>query len=183
MNLDDIGIRHGADKSSMRHHYLDLYALLFHRYHNKPVSLLEIGIQFGCSIRLWKDYFTDAFILGMDAIDNKMEGLESDRCRLYFMDAYTYKAVMTASNHRPFEIIIDDGSHTPEHQQFVVRHYSHLLSPDGILMVEDVLSPDTIPLLKEQLPEGFSYAAVDMTEGLHGLDPLADSRLFFVWRK
>jgi len=182
MTLDELGVRSATDKSSLRHHYLNLYELIFRRLRKRPISLLEIGVQFGCSIRLWKEYFAHGFIVGVDAVDNGIE-LESDRCQMFFKDAYTNEAVATIGNYRPFNIIIDDGSHTPEHQQFVVKNYSHLLSPDGVLVVEDVLAHETIPSLKGVLPEGFSYSAIDMIEGLKGLALLADSRLFLVWRK
>lgn len=38
-------------------HYLSIYSDLFARFLNKPVKMLEIGVQHGGSLRLWQNYF------------------------------------------------------------------------------------------------------------------------------
>ena len=179
MNLDGLGIATTTDKSSIFHCYLPLYQKLFGGF-REPVVLLEIGIQFGNSIKVWKEYFPHSLIVGMDSVDNKVEGLDSDRCHLYFRDAYTNESVALVGNYRPFNIIIDDGSHAVEHQQFVVRNYSYLLSPNGLLIIEDVPGMDTVPKLVEVLPEHFFHATVDLRSAQLNTQ---DSILFLVWRK
>lgn len=176
LNLDGLGVAAATDKSSLRHSYLSFYQKLFGGF-REPVTFLEIGIQFGNSIKVWKEYFPKSLIIGMDSIDNKVEGLESDRCHLYFRDAYTNESMALMGNYRPFNIIIDDGSHAVLDQQFVIRNYSYLLSPNGVLVIEDVPGMEAIPVLAESVPEGFYYATVDLRINS------PDSILFLVWRK
>lgn len=180
MNLDEIGVKHSTDKSSLLHHYLSLYELLFEPLRYKDIKILEIGVQFGLSLKMWREYFPNAHIVGIDSVDNSATWIpEPNRgMDIRIRDAYCLDTVRQVGDQR-FDIIIDDGSHVPEHQQFFVKHYIPLLTSTGILIVEDVPSPDVIPELVSMLPEGFSSIAVDMTQASV---PSMPSRLFIAWR-
>lgn len=176
-SLDQIGIERGTDKSSLNHHYLSLYEMMFEPLRNEFIRILEVGVQFGNSIRTWKEYFPHAGIVGIDSVDNDVKFKPMDGVSIIIEDAYSdaiFKRLVGK-----FDIIIDDGSHMAEHQKFFVKNYSGLLTDDGILIVEDVLHPDVIPLLARSLPDEFRYLAVDMTQG----DSVVDSRLFIARRK
>jgi 2-polyprenyl-3-methyl-5-hydroxy-6-metoxy-1,4-benzoquinol methylase len=137
--------------------------------------ILEIGVQFGNSLKTWQDYFEYPIITGIDSVDN---GVAIDRVEVIIGDAYTQDMVAQLQD-REFDIIIEDGSHIPEDQAFVILNYLKLLSYNGILIIEDIISPDTIRYLKQKaLPEGYRYTAVDMTEG----NSIVDSRLMIIWR-
>ena len=58
-----------TDKNTL-HSYLDLYENLFADKKESAKHILEIGIANGGSIKLWKDYFTNATIHGIDIINN-----------------------------------------------------------------------------------------------------------------
>lgn len=171
-SLDKFGVEYGTDKSSLRHHYLSLYQLLFDGFRD-DISILEIGVQFGNSLRTWHRYFPKAYILGIDSIDN---GVEKDGFQIMIGDAYS-GAALKQLQQQLFHILIDDGSHEPEHQRFFVTNYCHLLTGNGILIVEDIGSRDTIPLLSSALPPGyFKWTAIEMALGQ------TDSRLFIATR-
>ena len=40
--------------------------------------------------------------------------------------------------HGPFDIIVDDGSHWPEHQRLSLEYLCHGVAPGGVYMIEDV---------------------------------------------
>lgn len=168
--LNDVGVRFATDKSSLNHHYLGLYELLFDKF--PAARILEIGIQFGNSLKTWQDYFYYSAITGIDIVDN---GVHIDGVEIVIADAYTPQTLEKLKG-REFDIIIDDADHSPEHQAYAIQHYSSLLSPLGILIVEDVNCP--ISVLKAALPEGFNYTAVEMIEG----NSTMDSKLFIVWK-
>ena len=46
---------------------------------NKKIKILEIGVLYGSSLRMWQDYFSKAEIYGMDVIENckNMKTIES----------------------------------------------------------------------------------------------------------
>lgn len=177
MTLDELGVKHRTDKSSLNHHYLGLYELLFCEIASSYVDqrILEIGVQFGNSLKTWQEYFRFPVITGIDSVNNNVH---IDRVTILIADAYSEQTVGLLED-REFDIIIDDGSHAMDDQIFVVKHYSKLLSRVGLLIVEDVLHTAAIQVLKQSLPEGFNYSAVDMTEG----NSTVDSRLFIAYRK
>lgn len=176
-SLTEIGLAQQTDKAS-HHHYLSLYDLLFGQLKYKHIKILEIGVQFGNSLRTWREYFVYAHIIGIDSVDNGVHFKPEDGIVVEIGDAYSNQ-MLTRIGDLKFDIIIDDGSHAPQDQIWFVEHYSHFLTHDGILIVEDVLSPTTITALSVILPKEFNYAAVDMTEG----NSQVDSRLFLVWKK
>src|SRR6266436_5520710 len=80
MTLDELGHKHGTDKSSGGHAYLDWYETFFQPIRYKSFTFVEIGVGSGASIRMWRDYFPNALIVGMD-IDDKTEFVE-ERIRI-----------------------------------------------------------------------------------------------------
>lgn len=174
-NLTDIGEKCGTDKS-LHHRYLSLYQLLFREACKLPEQrILEIGIQNGLSLKTWDEYFPNPKITGIDVFDN---GFRKEGIEVIIADAYCTNGLLTVDG-KEFDLIIDDGSHEPENQRFVLENYYRLLSDNGILIIEDVRTKDAALMLKRFVPEGFLYTIVDMTEG----NSIVDSRLFIMWHK
>jgi hypothetical protein len=49
------------------HHYFDIYTRYFERFRDHPITMLEIGVFRGGSLRMWKKYFhPDSTIVGID---------------------------------------------------------------------------------------------------------------------
>jgi hypothetical protein len=149
---------------------------MFRPLRYRDIKLLEIGVQFGNSLRTWHEYFPFAKIWGVDSVDNNIK-LPDDIVVLY-TGAYNDDTVQRLGS-KTYDIIIDDGSHTPLDQIWFVINYAPLLAPEGVLIVEDVLDRTAIPALASAIPNGFDYTAVEMPEG----NSQVDSRLFMCWRK
>lgn len=64
--LDEIGLKHKTDKSSMTHCYLGNYEKYFESWRDKEFTLLELGVAAGNSIRMWREYFPNAKVYGID---------------------------------------------------------------------------------------------------------------------
>jgi hypothetical protein len=175
VTLQEIGMKHQTDKA-VNHHYLALYdALLMNLF--PPRRLLEIGVQFGCSMRMWREYCgITSSIYGIDVTDN--EGRARGDWELIIGDAYN-PAMFTQFAAKSFDVIIDDGSHEERDQLFVASSYPQFLSQDGFLFIEDILEKSTVPKLAAVLPEDFDYTAVEMVEGTSWIV----SRLFIAWKK
>jgi hypothetical protein len=59
---------HGTDKEV--HKYCStFYDKEFIKYKDKPIKLLEIGLFRGGSLILWRNYFSQAEIIGVDSIN------------------------------------------------------------------------------------------------------------------
>jgi hypothetical protein len=148
-----------SDKNNV-HCYLEVYEPLLQSKRYSAHNVLEIGIHSGGSIKLWKQYFSNATIYAMDIwhIDKIWDELKNDnRIKLYSsFDAYDEENFQqfVKENNVKFDIIIDDGSHTLTHQEWMVEKYSHLLKDDGILVVEDIQEYDKdLNLLQSAVPD------------------------------
>ena len=118
-------------------HYFDVYERHLSRYRNKPVKILEIGVEGGGSLQMWKKYFGEsATIVGIDI--NKDCKFEEDQIYVEIgsqSDTEFLKNII--EKHEGFDIIIDDGSHV---QTDVITSFFFLypfLKDDGCYIVED----------------------------------------------
>lgn len=157
-SLHSLGLN--TDKS-WAHQYLHVYQALFEPIRTHVTVVLELGIWQGNSLRMWRDYFTNATIYGVDITDYTTDNIsDEERIVVAFRDGYTEEAVVALGNLR-FDVIVDDGPHSLESQQFCASHYSKLLSQQGILIIEDIPDPEWIPQLAAVVPvdlQPFMYA-------------------------
>lgn len=117
------------------HTYIDgYYNEVLNPLKEKSIKLLEIGVQHGGSMRLWRDFFIDGEIWG---IDIKLPDVVIQGVNLLERDAYSQETLdMFEDNY--FDIIIDDGPHTVESQVYCIKHWSSKLKVGGRLIVEDI---------------------------------------------
>ena len=122
MNLSEFYKSTGenSDKGIV-HCYIDeWYSNEFTPIRNEELSILEIGVNKGDSIILWRDWFINSKIFG---IDNKGEMTDEDinivnnieNVNIIYGDAYSDDIVDLYTN-ETFDYIIDDGPHTLESQ-------------------------------------------------------------------
>ena len=112
-SLLKIGLRHETDKPG--HQFLPHYDAIFTPWRDEPVRVLEIGInnqptQEGGSLRMWREYFPNAEIIGVDAMPEK--AFTEDRIRVFTGlqgDGNFLREVVAATG--PLDIVVDDGSH------------------------------------------------------------------------
>ncbi len=106
-----------TDKNTT-HSYLPYYDSIFLKYLNKPITLLEIGIFHGGSLKLWEKYFGDN--LQQYFIDVHLGNINWEYTEIKNA-TIIYKNIISCTDKflQPikFDIIIDDGSHTLEHQK------------------------------------------------------------------
>ena len=75
--LDKIGVECGTDKSSLLHDYLKKYEKYLPFDRETPIKILEIGILEGESLCVWKNFFPNSTIIGVD-INPYCKKFESD---------------------------------------------------------------------------------------------------------
>lgn len=94
-------------------HYFRIYGELFDPLRWRGPSLLEIGIDRGGSLQLWKEYFgRGARIIGADIEEKSVEG-----CECYVADQNDRGSLANLRREvGEVDIIIDDGGHTMEQQ-------------------------------------------------------------------
>lgn len=142
-SLESLATFYGTDKWG-RHRYAQHYATHFAPLRSKRIALLEIGIggyrrerTGGASLLMWKRYFPKGDIVGLDVHDKSF--LDQERLTTY-QGSQTDQVLLRriAKRHGPFQIVIDDGSHRPEH----IRATSAALFPQvadgGFYAIEDL---------------------------------------------
>ena len=133
--LFDLGKKYGTDK--VTHHRYDRYFEQFFKpFQNESIKLFEIGIEDKSSLALWLSYFPDAMIYGLDI----NIAFETDRAKIFKGDQSDPDVLKEILNETgKFHIIIDDGSHVPEHQLACFNFLFHEgLEYGGVYIIEDI---------------------------------------------
>lgn len=154
--LSALANRFGTDKGTAvaaGHGYTLVYELIFGQVRERITDLLEIGLARGGpevpggsaerdvgdipSVRMWREFFPQARIVGVDISDcSPFVGDRFDFVRADCGDPAQLERV--AGLGREFDVIVDDGSHAPYHQQLSFRRLFPLLRPAGFYIIEDL---------------------------------------------
>ena len=139
----------------------------------EPLTLLEIGIggyddpaRGGRSLRLWKAYFPNARIFGLDVFEKREH--EEARVRT-FVGSQEDESVLRRVHREAgrLDIVIDDGSHINAHVISSFRILFPLLSQNGLYVIEDTQTA--------YWPEyGGAPAAAGVATSMNFLKQLAD---------
>lgn len=162
---------YGSDKGSCgavetpypwaAHSYVDLYAQLFDHCRSNVKLVFECGIgstdpsmpynmsasgKPGASLRVWRDYFPNADVIGADI--DEMVLFNEPRIRTFHVDQTSpasVAAMWRAVGQRDFDLMIDDGLHEPVGGLTLFENSVEMLAPHGIYVIEDV-HPDHLPV-------------------------------------
>lgn len=138
MRLDDLAIKHRADKSSLYHNFAEKYDRLLSGFTKSFSSVLEIGVALGQSLRMWTDYFPNATIHGAD-IEPSFKACEaySSRIKFHLVDQGNEEQLKTLGQFSPFDLIVDDGNHWWREQIVSFQCLFPMVRPGGIYIIED----------------------------------------------
>jgi SAM-dependent methyltransferase len=121
-------------------HYLRNYEALFSPLVHKDIRLFELGVRRGGSLLLWRDYFPQGMIAGLDLEPVSVVD-PSGRIRIYQgrqEDTALLDRIARETAPGGFDIIIDDCSHIGELTRATFRHlFDRHLKPGGIYVIED----------------------------------------------
>ena len=133
MTLDELSIKYGTDKGSIKHRYMPFYEQYLPKH---PKKLLEIGVLRGASIRMWREHFPDTEIHGLDIFeDNPIPDIEGVQ---WFKGSQCDEHILyhIRNDIKP-QIIIEDASHN------CIAHWVtlySLISCCEIYIIEDLHS-------------------------------------------
>jgi hypothetical protein len=132
-----------TDKWGKKHRYTPHYTTHFRPWRKHELNLLEIGIggyeregRGGASLRMWKSYFPNGQIFGLDIVDKSF--VDEERIRT-FQGAQTDPEILAsiARTAGVLHLVIDDGSHRPADIIATFNILFPLLADDGIYVIED----------------------------------------------
>jgi hypothetical protein len=138
-SLIDIARRYKTDKAE-HGHYLENYERFLGPMREQPVKLLELGIRDGGSLLMWRDFFPEGEIAGLDIMAAAIDD-PSGRVHAYVgeqQDTALLDKIAAAHAPEGFDVIIDDCSHIGTLARTSFKHlFPNHLKSGGIYIVED----------------------------------------------
>jgi hypothetical protein len=119
---------------------LDSYQECFESLTDKEIKLLELGVLYGASLKMWRDYFEKGIIVGLDLNVVDVDD-PTGRIRVYqgsqrdtkLLDRIAYEQAPEG-----FDVVIDDCSHIGRFTRTSFWHlFDNHLKPGGIYVIED----------------------------------------------
>lgn len=139
-SLLDIGKRNGTDKANPQRVMLEAYDQHLSEAREREITLVEIGVLDGNSLRMWRDYFPRGNINGVDiSPDAARHEDKRNRIRVFIgsqNDRDFLKKMIDEVGHP--DVVIDDGSHRAEDQIISMSVLWPLVKPGGWYIVEDI---------------------------------------------
>jgi|TARA_R110000744_G_scaffold110988_1_gene209121 predicted O-methyltransferase YrrM len=170
-----------SDKNDL-HKYVVLYDYIINSQYLKkqsPLSILEIGVREGDSIKVWDDSPVFDKVVGVD-----IESEESANVKFSFSNKVTLEMEMDGYDPKTFEyidqkysgfdIILDDGDHMWESQVKFFELYFPLLNPGGVIICEDI-AQTYLPQLNKFCQEYEDFYVFDLRtkSNIHGNEIVA----------
>lgn len=128
------------DTDKVANGYLSYYDEQFQHLVDSEITLLEIGVKNGGSLLLWRDYFPNGNIVGIDV--ELPRGLTDEARIKMFQGSQGHESFLrkVAEQTAPqgFDVIIDDGSHIGRlsKRTFWLLFEKHLKA-SGLYVIED----------------------------------------------
>lgn len=136
------------------HRYIDTYCAAFASL-GAVHRVVEFGVLHGASIRWLAECFPDAEIIGADIEDQKSAWPCDNRISYRQIDQADRSAVqaMLGAIEGDLDLVIDDGSHVPQHQASCLVEGFARLRPAGLYILEDIAT-------SHPLHPGFAHCSV-----------------------
>lgn len=152
--LNEIGIKYNTDKASRVQErwrgrvepelgtisgrdYLKYYDFFLSSLKSETFTLLELGVYYGASLRMWGDYFPNAQIVGIDLEQDTI--FANKRIDIICCDSTSQKLLDNIKKYKgTIKCIIDDCSHSWGEQRTSFEMLFPILESGGYYIVEDL---------------------------------------------
>lgn len=128
---------YGSDKNTL-HAYGAVYEEFLESRRDDPRPILEIGVCGGGSVRAWSVLFPNTTVHAIDINPATMITGEPRIVTHLCSQADSKSLYALASEHGPFQLIIDDGSHRLVDMLSALFTLRDFLTPDGLYFIEDI---------------------------------------------
>ena len=137
--LDALGLKYGTDKASGGgHNYLHFYERFLWPLRDQKITVLEIGVGGGPSLRMWKEFFPLAQVIGMDIEPHKAQYAE-DRIAIEIGDQSSKADLQRLiDTYGSFDLIVDDAGHREEDQMSCFNTMIPHVRLSGFYILEDI---------------------------------------------
>lgn len=119
--------------------YFGIYDRYLSELSGKPLKMIEIGVQHGGSLQMWREVLgPDSVVHGID-IYAACKRYEEDGIKVFIGDQSDHAFLKSVIDEiGQVDFILDDGSHIPHHQIESFKYlFEHGLKDGGAYLVED----------------------------------------------
>lgn len=141
--LSELAVKYGSDKWSAKHSYTAWYYAQFAARRETVRKVVEIGVGEGASLRMWREFFPNAMIIGFDNdparifTDERIRVIQGDQSKFSDLQSLIWEMEWDV------DLFIDDGSHDLIDQLYTAQVVKPSL-PLATYVIEDVAL--TIPI-------------------------------------
>lgn len=146
------------------HTYAGFYDLLFGQYRHEPVNMLEVGVNRGGSLVMWRRFFDhpDSKVNGIDIYQSFEPFKPEDNIKAEVFDAGDDEAFQKNFGDATFDIILDDGAHEKESQIRVYNKLRKRMRPGGLYVIEDIFEVnENLPFILERVEGNIIPTVID----------------------
>ncbi len=155
--LTQLAIKYGSDRHpGSKHSYTPYYCKLFSPRRKSIKKILEIGVGEGKGLRMWREFFPNAFVYGAENMPERI--FKEERIEVVPCDQTSRENLLELllTIGTDIDIVIDDASHKPVDQVFTCLTLMQFLGRDVIYIIEDVADPTIVDKLTKynlEVPE------------------------------
>jgi hypothetical protein len=168
--LTQLANQHLTDKGTSQppyHGYSEVYDAVLDQIRFDVSKILEIGIDKGGSLRMWKDYFPNAIVHGADV--KAYQFFQEDRIYTHFANQSSADDLnnLIKKIGTDIDVVIDDGGHDVIHQQITLGLLFKHVRSGGVYIVEDLHTSFLHEWLKNHdLKSDYEYTAYNVLKRL-----------------
>lgn len=140
-----------TDKGTSHDYIQNYYADIFGNIRDENIRLVEIGIGDGYSLVLWRDWFRNAEIFGIEYYPYRYGHpvpFETEGVTSIFKNAYNQETIDMFEDNS-IDYLIDDGDHVLSSQLFCLEHWLPKIKIGGKIIIEDVQDIEYIKKFKD----------------------------------
>ena len=165
--LHDYFLRNTGKDIHRWHGYFEVYERHLSRFVDQPVAMLEIGLDKGGSLRMWRDFLgSKARLFGLD-VDEQCRARAPEDVPVFIGDQADRGFLRDCLERMPpLDIVIDDGGHTCRQQITTFEELYSSLTDDGVYIVEDTHTNYWQKFIDTEDGSTFVQMAKDLTDRL-----------------
>ena len=135
LSLTGLADLYGSDKGNIKHGYTKHYERIIGELggKNAPLSVGEIGVACGASLRMWANYLPKAKIEGFDIRPDC-----ANLCKDLPNVTITISDPRQVNRDGQYDLLVDDGSHISEDIFGAFKHCLTWVKPGGFYVIEDM---------------------------------------------
>ena len=172
-----------CDKGTAHNYINCFYSPEFTPKRNEEITLVEIGIFQGVSLKLWTDWLNNAKIIGIDPNKDWCYGMDYQvignqyNFNIIWKDGYSMDTINLFEDNS-IDYLIDDGTHLLNDYLFVVKNWLPKIKSEGKIIIEDINIFEDVQTIIDSVDFNL-YSKYELFDNRKTHNPIDDLMLVF----